>query len=229
MNLQNFLVNTRLVLKDVGVKTLPDPLLVTFANEGKNELYRLIRSTRTDYFLTSSNMTMSAGTPPAPNIITLPADFSQLKDMLCTTLSVTGITFSNPTAIQFLGWDRNDVVFKSLMRSTLSVTDGVGLIMFFDVIGSTEIQVVPCLGAAGGAMVAVNYVAVPADMVVPADTPSTIPAEYHPFITNYMIAEAMRATGDQRLGAYDSKVTALRESIGKSVSTRALGQPQERP
>ena len=101
--------------------------------------------------------------------------------------------------------------------------------MFFDVIGSTEIQVVPCLGAAGGAMVAVNYVAVPADMVVPADTPSTIPAEYHPFITNYMIAEAMRATGDQRLGAYDSKVTALRESIGKSVSTRALGQPQERP
>lgn len=225
MNLQDFIVNTRLTLRDIGVKVLPDPLLIAFANEGKNDLYRVIRDAKTDFFVTSSNVTISATGAGDPNTISLPTDFSQLKDILCTTLS--GV--SDPGAIQFIAWDRNDVVFKYLLRSTMNTTAGVGLTFYYDILGTSTVQIVPPVGTTSATFLAkITYVAVPADLALPSDSPSTIPSEYHQYILNYMVTECMRATNDPRLAAYSDKLTGFRAAIAKSVSQRALNEPQER-
>lgn len=224
MNLQDLLVNTRIVLKDVGVKVLPDPLLVTFANEGKNELYRMIRATRQDFFVTTSNVTVTCTGAPSPNVITLPADFSQLKDVLCTTL--TGV--SSPTQITFLHWDRNDVIWRYLVASSFTGTLGVGMIFYYDLIGTSALQIVPPTGAGSTMTAQLTYVATPPDLSAPSDTPSTIPPEYHQYIMNFMVTECLRAMGDQRIQLYDAKMQAITDRISKAIATRALNEPQER-
>lgn len=224
MNLQDLLVNTRMILKDVGVKILPDPLLVTFANEGKNELYRLIRAARQDFFVTTSNVTVSGSNAPAPNTISLPADFSQLKDIICTTLS--GV--ANPTQITFLAWDRNDVIFRYLLASSFTGTTGVGMVFYYDIMGTSLLQMVPPTGTASTMTAQLTYLAAPADMAAPSDSPSTIPTEYHQYIMNFMVTEAMRTTNDPRLAAYETKMVAQAEKVARSVGTRSLNEPQER-
>ena len=50
MNLQAMLFRARSLLKDHGVRETSNALLVSLANEGLNELARMLRQAREDYF-----------------------------------------------------------------------------------------------------------------------------------------------------------------------------------
>lgn len=233
MNLSDFIVQTRIIMKDIGLKQIPDPALVRFVNEGKNDLYRLLRVSIQDFFLTSSNVTVSCAAPPSANTVALPADFSQLKDIMCTSLvnyiGTVSTTITNPTAIEFLAWDRHDVVFKHNLRNTFSGTDGVGQSFYYDIQGVSSMQIVPPIGTTSATFVVhVTYVAVPPDLTVLTDSPTTIPVEYHDYILTYTILECMRASTDPRVGAYSEKLTMQSQKIGAALKLRMLNEPQER-
>jgi hypothetical protein len=233
MNLSDFVVQTRIILKDIGLKALPDPALVRFANEGKNDLYRMMRTSLQDFFVTSATMSVSCNAPPDANSIALPADFSQLKDIMCTSLvtlnGTVSTTVSNPTAVEFLQWERHDIVFKHNLRNTFSGTTGVGQVFYYDLIGTGVIQFVPPIGSTGSTMtVQITYVAVPADLALLTDQPTTIPVEYHDYILTYMVLECMRASSDTRAVSYNDKLQAQGLKIAAALKARALNEPQER-
>jgi hypothetical protein len=233
MNLSDFIVQTRILLKDIGLKSLPDPALVRMANEAKNDLYRMMRVTLQDYFLTSATVGVSCSAPPDANSIALPADFSQLKDIMCTSLvplsGTVSTTIPNPTAIEFLQWDRHDIVFRHNLRNTFSGTTGIGQVFYYDIQGISSLQFVPPIGSTGSTMtVQIYYVAVPPDLTILTDSPSTIPIEYHDYILTYMVCECMRAGNDPRVATYTEKLTAQVGKIAAALKARALNEPQER-
>jgi hypothetical protein len=233
MNLSDFIVQTRILLRDIGLKSLPDPALVRMANEAKNDLYRMMRVTLQDYFVTSATLGVSCSAPPDANTIALPADFSQLKDIMCTSLvplsGTVSATIPNPTAIDFLSWDRHDIVFRHNLRNTFSGTTGVGQVFYYDIRGISSLEFVPPIGSTGSAMtVQIFYIAIPPDLSILTDSPTTIPIEYHDYILTYMVCECMRAGNDPRVASYTEKLTAQGGKIAAALKARVLNEPQER-
>jgi hypothetical protein len=76
--------------------------------------------------------------------------------------------------------------------------------------------------------VQIFYIAVPSDLSVLTDSPSTIPIEYHDYILTYMVLECMRASNDPRVANYTEKLTAQGTKIAAALKARSLNEPQER-
>jgi hypothetical protein len=216
MNLGTILLSARTKLDDMKVRLWSEPSLVYGANEGKNELMRLIRSVDQDFFLTSVSGTISTATANNPSEITLPADFAQFKDLTITTATYEKMKFS------YL--DRADQQFKDALTSQPQTSPGT--FYYYDIIGTNTLQVAPGLTVALGYKL--YYIQTIPDMVGPSDTPTPIPEEYHDWIVNFVVAEALRSRAqgpDPRLSVYDSKLATQGQLIKNAVINRRV--PQE--
>lgn len=216
MNLQEMLIRSRLTLRDLGVKKVSDFFLIRSANEGKNELRKLIGQAKQDFFVTSANGTITTAAPSNPSTIALPADFSQLRDIT--------VTQDGYQSVSLMKWDRNDVVFKYHLRTTFSWTTGSTGTFFYDIVGLGTMHLVPATAVTMTCVV--TYVQEVADLALLTDAPSAIPAEHHDFIPTWMITEALRSVGDARLASYTDKLKMQGEQVAASVGVRALNEPQ---
>jgi hypothetical protein len=183
-------------LRDLSVRNWSEPSLIASANEGKNELGRLLRHTREDYFVTSVTGTISVTASGNASEITLPNDFAELKDIECMTA-----TFQN---IQFSQLDRSDPMFKELIfnQASYPVTDR--MMIYHDIIGRITMQFAPGLSTA--LAYRLWYVQVVPDMVMHTDVPTPIPPEYYDFIVNWVVTDALRSANDPRWAAFQAKI-----------------------
>lgn len=214
MNLSSMLVNTRMEIKDLGLKAIPEPQLVYAANEGQAELVRIMRQAREDFFLATVSDTMSVATKPSPTDITLPSDFFELKDITVTT--------SGYESVGFIHLDKSDVRFHQALNEGGSVGNGQGS-FYYDIIGLGTLRFAP--GTNLQLSVDIDYIKQVADMSAPGDSPSDIPAELHYFIVTWMVAESLRSLGDQRLVSYEKKLSDQRTSVIQSVNARQIREP----
>jgi hypothetical protein len=214
-NLQTMLTMTRVKIGDLSVRKVPESLLVMAANEGKNELVKIIRQAHKNYFEDSTTGTIATATPPNPSDITLPNDFAELKEIMITDTAYqdTGFIFKNHSAPEF----------KEALIMGGGFANGMGN-FYYDIVGERTLRLAP------GADIAMNYLmhyvkTIP-DMVLPQDAPIGIPPEHWDFIVTWMICEAMRSIGDPKLDSYISKLEFQKETVLESVNDRQTKDPR---
>lgn len=216
MNLLDMHVATRLTLRDVGIKDIPDGFLTHAANEGKDELAKIIRQARQDFFIATATGTISAVTiTGTSSVITLPTDFMELKDIRITSDGYRDIEF-----------EYKDLA-KHAFRSALIYGLEAGVapeLFYYDIISRNSIRLAPPTGMA--LAYELDYIPTLAAMVGMDDTPTQIPAEHHGFIVSWMICEALRSRADGRLGSYASKLEHQRGMIVEAVAVRQIREPQ---
>ena len=213
--LETMLVLTRIKLKDLKVRQWSEPELVAAANEGKNELVKLIRQARSDYFETSVTGTMITAVAPNPTTITLPSDFAELKEIICTDAGYYDIGFTY--------CDQSDVRFKQALIDGGAFANGQG--MFYYTITAEKTMLL-----SPGSDMALNYkiwyVKTIPDMQYPTDAPTGIPPEHYDYILTWMICECMRSNADPRLDLYQAKLGDQAKSVMVSVGQRQIKEAQ---
>jgi hypothetical protein len=213
--LETMLALTRLKLKDLRVRQWSEPELVASANEGKNELVKLIRQARSDYFETSVTGTMTTASAPNPTTITLPSDFAELKEIICTDSGYQDIGFTY--------CDQSDVRFKQALIDGGAFANGQGM-FYYTITDERTLLLSP------GSDVALNYkiwyVKTIPDMQFPSDAPTGIPPEHWDFIVTHMVCECMRSAADPRLDLYLAKMSDQGKSVRASVGQRQIKEAQ---
>ena len=206
------LLNARNRLRDLSVRIWSEPNLIASANEGKNELCRLMRHTREDYFLLSTTGTISTTSSGNPSEITLPSDFAEFKDIEAMTPGFTGVAFSP--------LDRTDPHFKDLVANQAAnpLTDGETI--YYDIISRATMQFAPGLTAA--LAYRLWYVQVVPDMVTHLDVPTPIPSEYYDFITNWIVTDALRSANDPRYQSFQNKIDKQAELMVNAAQQRRV-------
>jgi hypothetical protein len=210
MTLAQMLIQSRMALRDLGIKQISEPSLVNSANEGCRELARILRKSRKDYFTTSTTGTIAIATPPNPSTLALPANFAELKDLQITTTDFTNV--------EFTPLDRSDSRYRQALRDGGSISDGA--CYFYDIIGNSTLEIAP--GFDRAMAVTVTYIQRVPDLQLPSDSPSLIPTEYHDFILAWMTCEGLRQSNDPRLGNYEAKLEYLGTSIAESATPRQI-------
>jgi hypothetical protein len=215
MNLKTMLFKTRMILQDLEVRKVPEPFLLAAANEGKNELVKIIRQAHKNYFETTTTGTIAIATPPNPSDITLPSDFAELKQIMVTD---TGFEDTG-----FIYKPHNHPEFQEALIMGGGFANGMGN-FYYDIVGEKTMRLAP------GSDVAFNYtldyVATIADMALPTDSPTGIPAEHHDYIVTWMICEGMRSIGDIRLDSYLVKLEAQGDTVKESINDRQIKDPK---
>lgn len=211
MNLQQMTLRVRMTVKDLGLRQIYDPSIVNALNEGKNELVKIIRQAREDFFLTNTSGTIAAVTSVyVAGSITLPSDFVELKDIHITTTGYEGISF-----------EPRDISSKDFKDGLLiTPSSDVPWRFMYDITGLSEMLLSPASGVA--LTYQMGYVASPPDMALPTDSPTTIPAEHHDFIVTWAVCEALRVTADERLPSYLAKLEQQKDLIIDSVGERQV-------
>jgi hypothetical protein len=205
-----FLLQARNRLRDLSVRIWAEPSLIYSANEGKNELARILRHTREDYFVKTITGTISTATAGNPSELTLPTDFAEYKDMEVTTPGYFNIAFSP--------LDRTDPNFRALVVTPVPVSDGITV--YFDIIARGTMQIAPGLSLALGYKL--YYVHVVPDMVLHTDIPDPIPPEYHDFIVNWIVTDALRSANDPRFAAFNDKLKMQSELMLNAAQQRRV-------
>ncbi len=214
MNLGEMLFYSRSMLQDMNVKRINEAHLVRALNEGKNELAKIIRQAREDFFVTTTTGTISSAVSPNPSVISLPADFAELKQL--------EITSSGRETIEFQYLDRSDPDFHRLLLDTQSLGAGVDC-LFYDIIGST-IEIAPPLDIS--LAYKMYYVSTVPDMVGITDTPALIPVEHHDYVVTWAVAEGLRSAGDNRYELYLEKLKAQEAGVIDCVNARQIKDPE---
>lgn len=214
MNLRDMLLNTRIRIKDLGMRRWQEIELRAAINEGKNELAKLIRQSRRDYFISESTGTIGIATAPNPSLITCPVDFIELKEIEVTT---SGFTF-----LEFIHMDSSDPQFRRMLRIGGSFGSGSGF-FFYDVRGVSQILLAPGTDIALDYKMA--YVQTIPDLTLPTDEPTLIPSEHHDFIVTYAVCECLREMRDEQLPDYLDKLQRQREMIAESVADNQIKEP----
>lgn len=207
------MVRTR--LKDLRVRTFPEFELVAFLNEGKNELVKIIRQADENFFETSTSVTISATTAPNLSEITLPADFSELRNLR--------ITSSGLESTQFSRISHSNRRFMEAAISGGSFSGGGGA-FYYDFVGLNKIILSP--GADVEMVCLVEYIKTVPDMMFPSSYPDGIPPEHYDFIVTWAVSEGLRSMNDPRLQDYLAKLEWQKTSLINSVNTRQVKEPK---
>jgi hypothetical protein len=215
VNLKSMLMRARLKLKDIAIRKFSEPDLIAAANEGKNELVKIIRQAREDFFLSSTTSTITVATPPNPSEITLPDDFMELKEIM--------VTSSGFEDLAFVYKDFADPEFRQALIDGGSFSSGQGS-FYYDIVAEKTLRMAP--GTDLALSVKIQYIPAIADMELPTDYPAGLPTEHSDFIVTWMICEGMRSVQDDRLGSYEAKLGYQRDSVIASVNQRQVREPQ---
>jgi hypothetical protein len=216
VNLREIVFGARGRLKDQGMKRWRDPELVLAANEAKNELVKIIRQSKRDYFTTASTFSISPA--PAqwiPTGFVLPDDFSQLKDIQ--------ITDAGYEWIQFVHIDMADPRFKQMIETGGSFASGEGF-FYYDIAGRESVIVAPSPDIVLNGIM--YYSQTVPDMAFPTDEPTGIPIEHQDFIVNFIVCECLRETNDPQLSGYLDKLEKQREMLLESLADQQVREPQ---
>jgi hypothetical protein len=205
-NLREMLTLARIKLDDLAVRRFPEPFLVAAANEGKNELCKIIREANENFFYASTTSTIAVASPPNGSIITLPSDFMQLREIKCTGQGYEDIGFQ--------ALSQSDPRFRQSLIDGGSFANGQG----------TSILLSP--GSDIALAYSMAYIKFVPDMAVGTDYPADIASENYDFIVTWMICEGMRAGQDDRLQMYQDKLGSQRDSIMNSVNVRQVREPR---
>jgi hypothetical protein len=214
MNLQKMLVEARLVLRDVGVKSTPDLMLIGSANEAKDEMVQIIRQARQDFFLVSTTSVVTTAVAPNPSIIVLPSDFIVLKDIYCNNSGYEGIVF--------MPMDRADPRFRRALIDGGSYSAG-NSIAYYDLYGNSNILIAPAFDLA--LSITVDYIKSVEDMVILTDEPNGIPAEYRHYIVAHMVCDALRMAASPALVAWEAHLKEKKEFMQQNIQPRQIKDP----
>jgi len=214
MDLRNMITQVRLKLKDTRVRVFQQPEIIFALNEGKDELVKIIREANESFFETTVTGTISSTTTPNASIVTLPADFAQLRDIKITTAGYQDTVFQR--------LNHSDPRFQNSLLDGGSFANGMG-VFFYDFQGLSTMLLAP--GSDIDLAYSLDYIKTVTDMVLPTDTPTEIPAEHHGFIVTWGICECMRMVEDDRLDQYESKLEFQRNSVIAGVNTRQAKEP----
>jgi hypothetical protein len=214
-DLRTILLLSRMKLKDLGVKRFTEIELIAAANEGKNELAKIIRQAREDFFYKTATGTFSTTTAPNYSEITLPADFSQLKDIEVTT---AGYEWT-----EFAPCDISDPRFKEAARYGGSYGGGSGT-AYYDVVGNTKVVFAPGFDVALDYRM--RYISVVPDLRYPTDTIAPIPLEHFDYIVTYVVAECMREGENPAYQLWLDKLERQKDMIVESINTVQIRDPK---
>jgi hypothetical protein len=213
--LKTMLTMVRTRLRDLRVRTFPEYELISFLNEGKNEVVKIIRQADENFFETTTSVTISATTAPNKSSITLPADFATLRNLSITTAGME--------STQFYFMSQSDRRFQDAAIAGGSFAGG-GSAFYYDFVGLSEIILSP--GADVEMACRMDYIRMIPDMMFPSSYPEGVPPEHYDFIVTWAVCEGLRAQNDARLGDYLSKLEWQKTSLINSVNTRQSKEPK---
>jgi len=193
----------------MSVRIWTEPALIQSANEGKNELAKLLRHTREDYFMMTATGTISAPAAGTAAEITLPTDFAEFKDIEATTPGFANLVWSP--------LDRTDPIFRDRVVSPPILTDGMAV--YYDIVARATMQLA---GITSALAYRLYYIQLVPDMVLHTDTPSAIPQEHWNFIVNWVVTDALRAVNDPRYGAFFDKLKMQSELVVNAAQQRRV-------
>jgi hypothetical protein len=211
--LRDMITLVRIKVKDLAVRQIMDPEIQAALNEGKNELVKIIRQANENYFEEVLATTISSTTTPNFSTLTLPADFSELREIKVTTGGLEDTTF------QYL--NQSDQRFRQALIDGGSFLSGAGII-YYDFYGAGQMIFAP--GADLDLAVRLFYIKTIPDMTLPQDS-ALIPLEHKDFVVSWAICECMRSLQDQRLDAYLAKLDMQQELVIQSINTRQRKEP----
>ena len=209
MNFRDMITQVRLTMKDTRMRVFQEPEIAFALNEGKDELVKIIRQANENFFETSATGTISSTVTPNPGVITLPTDFSQLRNIKISSTGQEDVTF------QYL--NQSDYRFMQALLDGGSFANGQGH-FYYDFVGASTMILAP--GSDIDLTYAMDYIQTVPDMTLPDDTPTQIPAEHHGFIVTWAVVECMRRIEDPRLDQYSSKLEFQKDSVIAGVNTR---------
>lgn len=215
MKLKQMLVEARLVLKDVGLKSTADALLIGSANEAKDEVVQIMRQAREDFFFASTTSTVVTAVPPNASTIVLPTNFILLKDLYCNDSGYEGIVFVN--------LDRADPRFRRALIDGGSYQAG-NSVAYYDIFGNSNLILAPGFDLALN--ITVDYIKTVVDMVSLEDEPEGIPVEYHHYMVSHMITEALRMAASPELSAWESHLAEKKEFLQQNIQPRQIKEPK---
>lgn len=213
--LRKFLFLARAHLDEFSVQEIKEVSLIAAANEGKNEIVKIIRSARQDFFESYDDITLPVAASNDPTEADLPTDLAVIKD-----LSIIQAGFED---IQFRHVDRAHPDFISATRATglgWTVSNGCTLLWDINEDRPPVLKVAPGLDRTLECKVV--YDAVVADMVLPDDSPAGIPLEHLDYIVTWMVVSALRTRADVRLDSFLGKLRDQEMLIRSSVGVRQV-------
>lgn len=214
-DLKTMLVLSRMKLGDIAVRKFPEPLLIAAANEGKNELVKIIRQACENYFQEDYAATIPVAASPNASEITLPTDFASLREIRITTAGYEDIEFA------YL--NHSDPVFRIALIDGGAFANGAGT-FFYDIVADRTLRLAP--GSDMALAATISYMKTVPDMQLPTDYPVGIPLEHYDFIVTWIICEGMRAAKDPRLADYLAKMEYQKDMIVVSINDRQVKEPK---
>lgn len=210
----DLLKDCRLALKDVGVKATADSMLISSANEAKDEIVQIIRQARQDYFITFTTTTVTPANPPFPSTVTLPVDFMLLKDLACNDAGYEGLVF--------IPLDQTDPRFRRALIDGGSYSAGNAL-CYYDIQGSSQLLLAP--GFDLSLNLTIWYIKTVKDMVALTDEPEGIPSEYCHYIMAHMVCDALRMAASPALAAWETHLAEKKIFMMQNMSPRQVKDP----
>jgi hypothetical protein len=214
MNLKQMLVEARLALRDVGVKSTADLLLVGSANEAKDEVVQIMRQAREDFFFATTTSLVTTATSPNPSVVNLPTDFSLLKNLYCNDRGYEGIVF--------MPMDQADPRFRRALIDGGSYSGG-NSVAYFDLYGNSRLLLAPGFDLALN--LTIDYIKSVADMADLNDEPTDIPPEYHHYIVIHMVCDALRMAANSSLAAWEAHLQEKKEYMQQNIQPRQIKDP----
>lgn len=207
-------MEARLALKDVGVKSTADRLLIGSANEAKDEIVQIIRQARQDFFLTSTITAVTPASAPFASTITLPSDFMLLKDLVCNDPGYEGLVFTP--------MDQTDPRFRRALIDGGSYSAG-NCLCYYDIQGTNQLILAPGFDLALN--LTIYYIKTVVDMRAMTDEPLGIPAEYHHYIMAHMVCDALRMSASPALDAWENHLAEKKKFMEQNISPRQIKDP----
>ncbi len=209
MRLRELLVEARLVLRDVGVKSQADSLLIGAANEAKDEMVQIIRQAREDFFLCSTISVIPTAATPLPSIVTLPTDFINLRDLAINDSGFEGIIFQ---------WmDQSDPRFRRALIDGGVYQAGTAL-CFYNIRGNAQLVLAP--GFDIPLNLTILYLQTVPDMVNLEDEITSIPKEFHHYMSTHMICDALRMAANPALEAFEAHLAEKKKFLIQNIEPR---------
>ena len=203
------MVRTR--LKDLSVRSFHEFEIVSPLNEGKNELVKIIRQADENFFETTFSGTIPVAAAPDPSEITLPSDFSELREIR--------VVSSGYEDMAFINLSQSDRRFRDALAIGGGVTSGQSA-FYYDFMGLDKIILAP--GSDMALAYEMGYIQTVPDMMLPDSYPVGIPPEDYDYIVTWGIVEGLRSVADKRLPAYLTKLEDQKQSVIQSVNSRQV-------
>lgn len=211
MDLKTMIWQVRQRVGDPKLRVVPDPVIASYLNEGKNQLVRIIQQADESFFQVTVTGTISATSAPNASEITLPPDFCELKDIKCTQTGYEDIKFHHVKQY------RDD--FREALVRGGSFANGTGRFMY-DFYGLDRMILSP--GSDIDLPYQMDYIRRVDDMSHPDDWPTELTPDMGDYMMNWASTECLRHLGDPRVSTYEVKLETQKESIVMTVNRRTL-------